>query len=90
MKFVIEILIIFVPAFIIGLGLIQFYWIGIPLIAAYGSSILFVSEQIGGDFRQLQTEDFMQKEKIIKTTFFGLAVMIAICYGIGRLGAWLF
>ncbi len=90
MSFLVLILIV-VPAFIAGLGIISPYWIGASAIIAYGKSIMAVSDQSGvDDFRMLETEQFMQREKSIKLKLLQYVLLIAFFYGLGYLVSYLF
>ncbi len=83
-------ILVFVPAFIAGLGIISFHWMAISLIAAYLDSILTVGESVGGDFRKLDSEEFLQEEKVMNMMRFGSVVLIALTYGLGWLISWIF
>lgn len=89
MSFLVLIL-IFVPAFIAGLGVISPYWIGASAIIAYGKSILAVSDQSGvDDFRKTATGEFMRLEGRIKLKVLRYALLIALSYGVGYLFSYL-
>ena len=79
----------FLPAFIAGLDVIPYYWVGVSVVAAYLDSILFVGERIGGDFRSLGRDEFMRVEKARNMALFGSVVLIALTFGVGRLVAWI-
>ena len=81
---------IFIPAFIAGLGVISPYWIVASAIVAYAKSIMAVSDQSGvDDFRKLETEQFMQREKSIKLKLLRYVLLIAFSYGVGFLFSYL-
>jgi hypothetical protein len=89
MKLVVPAL-IFIPAFVAGLGFISPYWIIGSAMVAYGKAIMTVSDRSGvDDFRKLETEEFMGREKEIKVVLLRHAVLIAISYGAGFLLSYL-
>ena len=89
MSFLISVL-IFVPAFISGLGVISPYWIIASALVAYGKSIMAVSDQSGGDdWKTIETEQFMQREKNIKLKVLRDVLLIGVSYGVGYLFSYL-
>ena len=89
MSFLVLIL-IFVLAFVAGLGFISPYWMAGSAVVAYGRSIIAASDQSGvDDFRKLDTEQFMQQEKSIKLKLLRDVLLIAVFYGVGFLISYL-
>ncbi|OZG73758.1 hypothetical protein BTA51_08070 [Hahella sp. CCB-MM4] len=84
-------LLIVVPAFIIGVGLVPIYWIALPVAIAYVKAILSAGEAIPGqDFSRLSAEEFHSSDKNVKAFFVGLVVIGAAVFGLGKLVAWVF
>lgn len=82
---------VFLPAFLVGLKVIPLYWLLITAVAVYIKSIYTVSQAVpGGDFRELNSDEFQSKDKAIKIMAVGLCVLSALAYGLGLLVDWLF
>ncbi|MEQ3725748.1 hypothetical protein [Alcanivorax sp.] len=82
---------IFVSAFIVGVGAVPLYWIAGTVVAAYVKAILSVGEVVPGqDFRGLSSEEFLGSEKDVKAIFIGLLVIVFVAFGLGKLVAWIF
>lgn len=82
---------IFIPAFVIGMKVIPIYWLVLPVVAIFIKSIFSVGEAVpGGDFRNLDSNQFQSSDKAVKVVALGLVVLAALAFGLGRLVAWLF
>ena len=81
---------IYVPAFVAGLGVISPYWMIGSALVAWGKSIMAVADASGvRDFRELESKEFVEREKNIKGVLLVYASLIAIAYGVGYLVAFI-
>ncbi len=82
---------VFLPAFLVGLEVVPLYGLAITVAAIYAKSVLTVGESVpGGDFRRLNSNEFESKDKAIKVVAIGLSIMAFLIYGLGWLLAWFF
>lgn len=75
----------------VGMKVIPIGWLVLPAVAAYVKAITSAARVVQGeDFRNLNSDEFMEAEKGIKTIFVGLLVLAGLSFGLGRLVAWIF
>jgi len=80
-------LVIYVPPFLAGMGVIAEGWIIASGVVAYGMSAMEVADRFGvDDYRDLGTDDFATLDGFVDSKKVKYAILMALCYGIG----WLF